>query len=253
MYIDSHCHLDFPDLLENLDDHLASMAANGVSKALCAAVNLEDFPRIQALVAAHDCLVASVGVHPEYTEVQEADVATLTALAADPKIVAIGETGLDYHWHPERPEWQRQRFSTHIEAAKETGLPLIVHVRDAADDAFALLKTVGEGSVRGVMHCFTGSQDNAEKALELGFHISFSGIVTFRNAKALQAVAKTIPSDRLLIETDAPYLAPVPHRGKRNEPAFVRHVAEGLAELRGTTSEEIGTITSNNFRSLFAC
>jgi len=251
MFVDSHCHLDFPQLAEREDEIVAAMSANDVAHALCVSVKLEDFPRVLALAERHHGFYASVGVHPDNEDVQEPDEATLVALADHPKVVAIGETGLDYHWHKDEPEWQRARFRTHIRAARACGKPLIVHTRSAAADTIRLMREEAADEVGGVMHCFTESREVAEAALDLGFYISFSGIVTFRSARDLKAVAQYVPLDRLLIETDAPYLAPVPHRGKTNEPAWVVHVAEEIARLRDETLERIEAVTTENFFRLF--
>jgi TatD DNase family protein len=252
MYVDSHCHLDFPDLAAREDAVLATMAANDVGTALCISVKLEDFPRVLDLAERHPQLWASVGVHPDNADCDEPDVARLVALADHPKVVAIGETGLDYYWQKDAPEWQRERFRTHIRAARETGKPLVIHTRSAADDTLRLMREENAGEAGGVMHCFTESWEVAAGALELGFYISFSGIVTFRNAKDLKEVAKRVPLDRLLIETDSPYLAPVPHRGKTNEPGWVIHVAEELARLRDEPLELIEAATTDNFFRLFS-
>ncbi|MBI1906718.1 MAG: TatD family hydrolase [Rhodocyclales bacterium] len=252
MFVDSHCHLDFPDLLAREDELIAAMAANRVGRALCVNVRLEDFARVLALTERHPGLLhASVGVHPDNAEVEEPDVARLVALAAHPAVVAIGETGLDYYWHKDEPEWQRQRFRTHIRAARDCGKPLIVHTRAAAADTLRLMREEGAAEAGGVMHCFTESLEVARAALDLGFYISFSGIVTFRNAMDLKAVAQYVPLERLLIETDAPYLAPMPHRGKTNEPAWVVHVAEEIARLRNVPLERVESATTDNFFRLF--
>ncbi|MDR3214551.1 MAG: TatD family hydrolase [Azoarcus sp.] len=251
MFVDSHCHADFPELGARESEVLAAMAANGVGQAICVSVRLEDFSRLRALAGRHPEYWASVGVHPDNTGCEEPDVARLCELAADPKVVAIGETGLDYHWHKDAPEWQRTRFRTHIRAAKACGKPLIVHTRDAAADTLRILREEDAAVCGGVMHCFTESRQIAEAALALGFYISFSGIITFRNAADLKKVAAWMPLDRLLIETDSPYLAPAPHRGKTNEPAWVKHVAEELAFLRGVPLPVIEEATTNNFFRLF--
>lgn len=251
MFIDSHCHLDFPDLVERKEEVLALMAANGVDHALCVSVTLEAFPNVLALAHEYPHLYASVGVHPDNADCEEPDVDRLLTLADDPKVIAIGETGLDYHWQKDEPEWQRERFRTHIRASRACGKPLIIHTRSAAADTIRLMREEGAEAAGGVMHCFTETQEVADAALELGFYISFSGIVTFKNAKPLKEVARRVPLDRMLIETDAPYLAPVPHRGKTNEPGFVKHVAEEIATLRGVPLEEIAEQTSRNFRTLF--
>lgn len=251
MFVDSHCHLDFPELAEREDAVAAAMAANRVGHVLCVNVRLEDFPRVLALAERHAGFFASVGVHPDNAEVDEPDVERLVRLADHPRVVAIGETGLDYHWHADAPEWQRERFRVHIRAARACGKPLIVHTRAAAADTLRLMREEDAAEAGGVMHCFTESRDVAEAALDLGFYISFSGIVTFRNATDLKAVAQYVPLDRLLIETDAPYLAPVPHRGKTNEPAWVVHVAEEIARLRNESLERIEAVTTENFFRLF--
>ena len=251
MFIDSHCHLDFPELVERKDEILALMAENAVSTALCVSVKLETLPRVLALAEAHPHLWASVGVHPDNKDCEEPDVARLCELAQHPRVIAIGETGLDYYWHKDKPEWQRARFRTHIQAARATSKPLIIHTRDSAEDIIRIMREEEAGQAGGVMHCFTETREVAEQALDLGFYISFSGIVTFKNAKALKEVARFVPLERMLIETDSPYLAPVPHRGKTNEPGFVKHVAEHIAELRGVPVETIADATTANFRTLF--
>ena len=251
MFVDSHCHLDFPGLLEREDEVMAAMQAAGVGHALCISVQLEDYPRVRALAGRHANLFATVGVHPDQKDVDEPDVARLVALADDDKVVGIGETGLDFHWHKDEPEWQRERFRTHIRAARACGKPLVVHTRSAAADTLRLMREEQAGEAGGVMHCFTETRAVAEAALDLGFYISFSGIVTFRNATDLKAVAEYVPLDRLLIETDAPYLAPMPHRGKTNQPAWVVHVAEEIARLRGLSVEQVAEATRDNFFSLF--
>jgi len=212
MLVDSHCHLDFPDLAGDLSGVLQRMTAQDVDLAVCIGVNLEDFPQVLALAESQPRLYATVGVHPEYTDVEEPDVARLLALAAHPRVIAIGETGLDYYWQKDRPEWQRERFRVHIRAARQSGLPLVVHTRDSAEDTLRVLREEGAGAVGGVMHCFTENWEIARGALDLGFHLSFSGIVTFKNAVQVKEVAMRCPLDRLLVETDAPYLAPVPQR-----------------------------------------
>ncbi len=252
MLIDSHCHLDFPELADRFDECLQRMVDHGVSAALCVAVNLEDFPRVLALAHRDARLKASVGVHPEYREVQEPDVETLCKLAGDPRVVAIGETGLDYYRHPPATlDWQRERFRIHIRAARQCCKPLIVHTRSSAADTVRLLSEEGAEQVGGVMHCFTEDWATAQAAIGLGFYISFSGIVTFRNAADLREVARQVPDEALLVETDSPYLAPVPHRGRTNEPAYVRHVAQCLADLRGVSLEHIAEVTTSNFQRLF--
>ena len=255
MFIDSHCHIDFPELSDRLPGILQKMQENQVTHALCVAVTMPEFPRVLALAEAHPNIYASVGVHPDYEDTEEPDVDTLVRLAAHPRIVAIGETGLDYYRLSGDLEWQRERFRTHIRASRASRKPLIIHTRSASEDTLRLLHEekagTADGGVAGVMHCFTESLQVAEAAMALGFYISFSGIVTFRNAKELQAVARAVPLERMLIETDAPYLAPVPMRGKTNEPGFVRHVAEFLADLKGVPLAELADATSRNFRTLF--
>lgn len=251
MLVDSHCHLDFPDLANRLPEVLAAMAANDVGVAVCIAVNLEDLPRVLALAEAQPRLYATVGVHPENNDGEEADLKRLLALATHPKVIAIGETGLDYYWHKDQPEWQRQRFITHIRAARACGKPLVVHTRDAAADTLRLLREENAAEVGGVMHCFTENWDVAQEALALGFYISFSGIVTFKNATSIKEVAQKTPLERILIETDSPYLAPVPYRGKQNQPAYVLHVAEEIARLRGISLAEVAAATTENFFRLF--
>lgn len=249
--VDSHCHLDFPDLQPRLPEILASMRDAGVSHALCVAVNLENLHRVLALAEAHEHLFASVGVHPDEEDGADPDADALVKLASSPRVVAIGETGLDYYRRPDRAEVQKQRFRAHIAAARTTGKPLIVHTRSASADTVAMLRDEGAAAVGGVMHCFTETWEVARAALDLGFFISFSGIVTFKSAEDLRAVAKQVPRDRILVETDSPYLAPVPHRGKTNEPAFVRHVATFLADLRGEDLDGFADQTSSNFFELF--
>jgi len=255
MYIDSHCHLDFPELVTNLDAILQRMRENRVDRALCVSVTLEDFPKVLALAKAHENLYASVGVHPDYPDCLEPDVPTLVRLAAHPKIIATGETGLDYYRAQGDPaqthEWQRERFRVHIRAARQSGKPLIIHTRSASADTLAIMKEEGADAIGGVMHCFTETWEVARAALDLGFHISMSGIVTFRNAQSLRDVAAAVPLDRLLIETDSPYLAPVPHRGKTNEPGLVSHVGEFIAQLRGLDAQRLADATTTNFFRCF--
>ncbi|MBP9217770.1 MAG: TatD family hydrolase [Sterolibacterium sp.] len=252
MYADSHCHLDFPELSGRMPEILSAMRQRRVCHALCAGVTLERFPAIRALAEAHAGIFAAVGVHPDTDEAaREPDVATLVELAQHPKVVAIGETGLDYYRLTGDLEWQRERFRVHIRAARQVGKPLIIHTRSAAEDTLRLMREERADEVGGVMHCFTESQAVADEALALGFHISFSGIVTFKNALALKEVARQVPLDRLLIETDAPYLAPVPYRGKLNEPSYVVHVAEEISRLRGLDVEQVGQASTENFLRLF--
>lgn len=249
--VDSHCHVNFEPLSTDLDAVLRRARENGVTHLLCVGVTLEDFPQVRDLARHHPHIFASVGVHPNERSGREPTVAELVTLADDPRIVAIGETGLDYFRSQGDLQWQQERFRCHIRAARECGKPLIVHMRDAAEDTLRIMREEEAGEVGGVMHCFTGTRDVAEAALALNFYISFSGIVTFNNAGALREVASQVPAERLLIETDAPYLAPVPHRGKTNEPAFVRHVAERIAQLRDVDASELARLTTANFFGLF--
>lgn len=251
MLVDSHCHLNFPDLASQLTDLLDNMRVQGVSHALCVSVNLEDFPQVRALAENYTCLYASVGVHPDYEQIAEPTAAQLVSLAAHPRIIAIGETGLDYFRLKGDLEWQRERFRQHIRAARESGKPLIIHTREAAEDTLRIMTEEGAGEIGGVMHCFTESLEVAERAMAMNFYISLSGIVTFKKAVNVQELARRIPLEKLLIETDSPYLAPVPHRGRTNQPAFVRHVAEEIARLKGITLEEVATATTANFFALF--
>ncbi len=252
MYIDSHCHINFPDLADKLPEVFDLMAANQVSHALCISVELEKFPDIRALAEAHANIYASVGVHPDHEDCTEPTVDELVALADHPKVVAIGETGLDYFRLTGDLEWQRERFRTHIRAARACNKPLVIHTRAAAEDTLRIMREEQAGEAGGVMHCFTESMSVAEAAIGQGFYISFSGIVTFKNARDLREVAAAIPLDRLLIETDSPYLAPVPHRGQTNQPGYVKHVAEEIARVRGMTAEAVGEASSRNFFRLFA-
>jgi TatD DNase family protein len=251
MLVDSHCHLNFPELAGRVDDALALMRENKVTHALCVSVTLEEFPQVRALAERFPHIYGSVGVHPDYPDVPVVKEADLLALADHPKIVAIGETGLDYFRIKTDTEWQRERFRTHIRAARRCGKPLIIHTRDAAADTLRIMREEGADQAGGVMHCFTENWEVAKGALDLGFYISFSGIVTFKNAGSLREVAKKVPLDRLLIETDSPYLAPVPFRGKTNEPGLVRYVAEEIARQRDEPLERIAEETSNNFFKLF--
>lgn len=255
MYVDSHCHLSFPELHDRVPEIRQQMNAAGVRAALVICTTLEEFPRVQALAAGQDGFWCSAGVHPDNEGVAEPEVSGLIALARQPKVVAIGETGLDYYRLNGRSvaemAWQRERFAVHIQAARETGLPLVVHTRAASEDTLAMLRTEGEGGVGGVFHCFTETREVARAALDLGFFISFSGILTFRNAEDLRDVAREVPLDRCLIETDSPYLAPVPYRGKINSPAYVPHVAAQLAALKGLPVERVAEATTANFERLF--
>ena len=255
MYIDSHCHINFPELAARMPDILAKMAENRVTHALCVSVDLPDFPQVLALAEQYPHIYASVGVHPDYEDTPEPSVEQLVALADNPRIVAIGETGLDYFRLQGDLEWQRERFRVHIRASRATRKPLIIHTRAASEDTIRIMQEEGagtdQGGVAGVMHCFTESLEVAEAALAMGFYISFSGIVTFKSAKDLQAVARAVPLARMLIETDSPYLAPVPMRGKMNEPGFVRHVAEYIATLKDVPLAEVARQTTDNFFNLF--
>ena len=250
-FVDSHCHINFPELAANIDDVLAQMRDNEVISALCVSVNLEDFPHILALAEQYPHIYASVGVHPDHEGVEEPDVARLVGLAQHPKVVAIGETGLDYFRLKGDLEWQRTRFRTHIRAARESGKPLIIHTREAAADTLRIMAEENAAEASGVMHCFTESWEVAEAALAMGFYISFSGIVTFKNAKQLKEVAQRVPLERILIETDAPYLAPVPHRGKRCEPAYVKETSETVAQVKGCSPAELSAATCATAREFF--
>jgi TatD DNase family protein len=255
MYIDSHCHINFPELAARLPEIFSKMTENQVTHALCVSVDLPDFPQVLELAEKYPHVYASVGVHPDYESTPEPSVEELIRLSQHPKIVAIGETGLDYYRLEGDLEWQRERFRTHIRASRATGKPLIIHTRAASDDTIRIMREEGAGTdaggAGGVMHCFTESLEVAQAAIEMGFYISFSGIVTFKSAKELQAVALAVPLDHMLIETDSPYLAPVPYRGKMNEPGLVRHVAEFLAGLKGLPLDQVAQQTTGNFFNLF--
>lgn len=255
MFVDSHCHLSFPELAERIDTIRAEMAAARVDRALCICTTLEEFPVVHALATRDDNFWCSAGVHPDNEGVREPALADLLALAARPRVVAIGETGLDYYRLNGRSlgemEWQRERFRVHIRAARASDLPLVVHTRSASDDTLAILREEGAERAGGVFHCFTETKEVARAALDLGFYVSFSGILTFKNALELQDVARFVPLERCLIETDSPYLAPVPFRGKTNTPALVPYVAAKLAELKGTSVEAVAQATSVNFEALF--
>jgi len=250
MLVDSHCHIDFPELAADLDAVLALMAANGVGRALCVSVTLQDFPRIQKIVGERPQIYGSVGVHPDY-EGLDVSCDELVKLAARPKIIAVGETGLDYYRLKGDLEWQRDRFRTHIAAARASGKPLIIHTREAAADTIRIMQEEGARDAGGVMHCFTESWEVAAAAIGLGFYISFSGIVTFKNAKAIKEVATKVPLENMLVETDSPYLAPVPYRGKTKKPGYVKHVAEEIARLKGISFEHVCAQTTDNFNQLF--
>jgi TatD DNase family protein len=252
MLVDSHCHLDFAQLQADFPAVLERMRANDVTHALTISTTLETFPAVLAVARSHAHLWCSAGVHPdERRDGREVGLEELVSLANDPKVVAIGETGLDYYRVEGDTEWQRERFRVHIRAARRCAKPLVVHTRESAQDTLRILREEGAEAVGGVFHCFTEAWEVASAAIDMGFHVSFSGIVTFKNALALKEVARKVPLDRMLVETDSPYLAPVPHRGKVNEPAFVRHVAEEIARLRGVPFEEVASRTTENFFSLF--
>jgi TatD DNase family protein len=254
MLIDSHCHLDRLDL-EPFDGELTKALdyarERGVDRFLCVAIDMENVHTVIDMARQYPEIYASVGVHPNEQDRGEPTVDELVDLAANDKVIAIGETGLDYFRSEGDLAWQHQRFRTHIAAAKACNKPLIIHCREARDDTLKMLAEEGADEVGGIMHCFVEDQATAERAMELGFYISFSGIVTFNSAKDLKDVAKVVPADRMLVETDSPYLAPVPYRGKSNQPAYVREVAEAIAELRGETYEEIARQTTENFERLF--
>jgi TatD DNase family protein len=255
MFIDSHCHLSFPELREQLPAIRTAMAEAQVDRALCICTTLEEFEEVHALAREYTNFWATAGVHPDNEGVREPSVDDLVALAAQPKVLAIGETGLDYYRLGERSladmEWQRERFRVHIRAARAAGKPLVIHTRAAADDTLRLIDEEGAEAVGGVFHCFTESREVARAALDRGFYISFSGILTFKNATELKAVAAEVPLERCLIETDSPYLAPVPHRGKLNNPSYVPHVAAELARLKGCSVEEVAQATTRNAEQLF--
>jgi TatD DNase family protein len=254
MLVDSHCHLDFPDYAGKVDEVVARAKAAGVGVCVSIGTELKRFPGVRAVAEAHENVWCSVGVHPHESEKELLDdAAALIAEAAHPKVVAIGETGLDYYYEHAPRTPQQANFRSHIAAARQTGLPVIVHTRDADDDTIEILRDeMAKGEFTGLIHCFTGTQRLADAALELGLYISVSGIATFKNSAALRDVIKAVPMNRLLVETDAPYLAPVPHRGKTNEPAFVVHTAAMLAELKGVSTAELATATTENFFRLFS-
>jgi len=254
MFIDSHCHLDRIDLEPYQNDFACFMqeAKNKkIDHMLCIAIDLESYPAMYDRIREYPEISLSVGVHPNVTEGKDPSVEELTKLAKDPRVIAIGETGLDYFRSEGDLDWQHQRFRNHIKTAIALNKPLIIHTREAGHDSLDVLADEGADQVGGIIHCFTEDWAYAEKALELGFYISFSGIVTFKNAQAIKEVAKKVPSDRFLIETDSPYLSPVPFRGKPNYPTYVPYVAEHIAELRETTVENIAKLSSNNFNTLF--
>jgi len=255
MFVDSHCHLDFPEYAGQIPDILARMKEAQVNHAMCISVDMPDFPNVLALAESYPNLFATVGTHPDYEDTPEPTEDQLVELAQHPKILAIGETGLDYYRMGDKTyaemEWQRDRFRTHIRAAIRVKKPLIIHTRSASEDTIRIMKEEGASQVAGVMHCFTESFEVAKASMEQGFYISFSGIVTFKSAKDLQETCKQIPLERMLIETDSPYLAPIPNRGKTNEPSWVAHVAQFIADLKGISVEEVAKHTTNNFKTLF--
>jgi TatD DNase family protein len=254
MLVDSHCHLDRLDLEPfggRIEGVLDAARQQDIGHFLCVSINMEDYPAMFRIAEAHEQISASVGLHPNEQGGHDPGIDELVEHAQHPKIIAIGETGLDYFRSEGDLDWQRERFRRHIAAAKLSGKPLIIHSRDAREDTLEILEAEGASEVGGVMHCFTGDWDMAQRAMDLNFHISFSGIVTFKSAQILQEVATKVPADRMLVETDCPYLAPVPHRGKPNQPAYVRHVAEYVAGLRGETYEQVAVNTTENFKNLF--
>ena len=251
MLVDSHCHLNFPELSENIQSLRLNMLEAQVGHALCVSVTLDKFPEVLELAERFENFYASVGVHPDYEDIEEPTVEELVRLAQHPKIVAIGVTGLDYFRLTGDLEWQRERFRTHIRAAIQCAKPLIIHTRSAAEDTLRIMQEEGAKQVGGVMHCFTESLEVALAAIEMGFYISFSGIVTFKNATQLKLVAQAIPLDKMLVETDSPYLAPMPFRGKTNQPAYVKYVAQEIANLRGISLDAVMQATTQNFFTLF--
>jgi TatD DNase family protein len=254
MLVDSHCHLDFPDFADELDDVVARAGDAGVARMVTICTRVREFPKILAVAERFDNIWCSVGLHPHSAaEEPELTVERLVELAANPKVVGIGETGLDYYYDKSPRDVQQAQFRKHIDAARRTGLPLIVHTRDADEDMAAILREeMAEGAFTGVLHCFTSSRWLADAAVELGLYISLSGIVTFRNAEDLRLTAQAMPPERLLVETDAPFLAPIPHRGKRNEPAFVADTAARVGELIGLSADDVAALTTENFHRLFA-
>jgi len=251
LFVDSHCHINFPELAADLEGVVAAMRSNAVTHALCVSVNLESLPQVLAISERFANVFASVGVHPDQQGGEEPDIRSLLTLAKHPRVVAIGETGLDYYRLEGDMEWQRERFRRHIRAARECGKPLIIHTRGAAADTLRIMKEENAAECGGVMHCFTETQAVADAAMQMNFLISFSGIVTFKNALALKSVAREVPLERMLIETDSPYLAPVPYRGRTNQPAYVRFVAEEIARLKAISVEPVATATTANFFRLF--
>ena len=255
MFVDSHCHLSFPELLGRIDQVRADMAAAQVDRAVVICTTLEEFETVHGLARRYENFWATAGVHPDNEGVEEPSIERLSALAALDKVVAVGETGLDYYRLNGRSvadmAWQRERFRIHIRVARALAKPLVIHTRSASEDTLALLREEQGGEAGGVFHCFTETAEVARAALDLGFYVSFSGILSFKNAEDLRAVARFVPMDRLLIETDSPYLAPVPHRGKTNSPAWVPHVAACVATVKGLPLEEVAAATSRNAERLF--
>ena len=254
VFVDSHCHIDFPELYENFPQVLENMRANEVTHALAISVDVSDWSRIRQLIETHAHIYGSVGTHPDYEHAHEPTIDELVQMLAHPKVIATGETGLDYFHNANEGhqlDWQRARFRTHIAVAKQMRKPLVIHTRNAQADTIAIMREEGAGDIGGVMHCFTEDVQMAREALDMGFYISFSGIVSFKNAKVVHETAEFVPLDRILIETDAPYLAPVPHRGKTNEPAYVRHVAQAVADIKKVSLSEMGRITTENFERCF--
>jgi len=254
MIVDSHCHLDFPDFADDFAGVLERAQQSGVSLMQTICTRMADFPKIRAIAEQHPQIYCSVGVHPNnVAEAPLADIETLLIASMHPKVIGLGETGLDYHYETSPREMQQESFRRHIIVARETGLPLIIHTRDADEDTVRMLKEeTAKGAFPFLIHCFTSTQWLAEESIKLGGYISLSGILTFKNAKEIQESARNLPLDRLLVETDAPYLAPAPHRGKRNEPAFTRHTCEFLAQLKGVSYEECAAQTTDNFYRLFS-
>lgn len=250
--VDSHCHLNFDPLSREVGEVIERARTLGVNRMVCIGVNLENYAQVLDLATCYENVFATVGVHPNEQEGRDPDVGELVELANHHRVVAIGETGLDYYRTAEKTDWQHARFRRHIEAAKQSGKPLVIHTRDSSDDALTILEQEGARDIGGVMHCFVEDWSTARRALDLGFYISFSGIVTFRNAVELQEVARKVPLDRMLVETDSPYLAPVPYRGKTNEPGYTRYVAEFIAALREIDLEELSRMTTGNCEDLFA-
>ena len=251
MYIDSHCHISFPELRDKIDEVMQNMAYHKVTHALCVSVTLDNFEEVITMANKYNHIFASVGVHPDYEDIIEPDVDLLVRHSKNDKVVAIGETGLDYFRLKGDLTWQRNRFRTHIKAAIKANLPLIIHTRNAQKDTISIMKEEGASNARGVMHCFTETYDMAKQAIDQGFYISFSGIITFKNADNIRETVKKIPLESILIETDSPYLAPVPNRGKLNQPSNVIFVAEKIAEIKNLSVEEVADVTTRNFFTLF--